>query len=156
LDIRRVAIATGGITTLAGAVDPPGMGPVATAQLADPRALILASTFALVAGGASGTLPAIDTSHVYAVIGRDPPSVAAGQLARFRGASVGTIAGVAYDETASTIYLTETSANRIYVVTVVDPAHPESWTIAALANTAGTSGFADGAAASAKFRSPTG
>src|SRR5262249_55142349 len=48
------------------------------------------------------------------------------------------------------------SANRIHVVTLVDPNDATTWTIATLANAAGTVGFADGPAATALFRTPTG
>jgi sugar lactone lactonase YvrE len=41
-------------------------------------------------------------------------------------------------------------------VTVVDPADENTWTIAPLANVAGAAGFADGDAATARFRAPTG
>jgi hypothetical protein len=77
-------------------------------------------------------------------------------LARFRDRTFGNVGGIAYDATAGLIYLTESSANRIDVVTVVDPADPTKWTIAPLANASGTAGFGDGAAGTATFRNPTG
>ncbi len=155
--IRRVS-PTGTITTVAGAVAPLGMGPFATAHLVNPRALALAPTFALIAGGTSGTVQAAFTasSSLSVVAGRYPQTIATGQLARFRDQTFGTITGVAFDPAGGQLFLTESSANRLHVVTIVDPANPDTWTIAPLANASGASGFADGAAQAAMFRAPTG
>jgi hypothetical protein len=54
------------------------------------------------------------------------------------------------------IYLRESSSNKVEVVTIVDPTDAATWTIVPLANTDGTAGFANGAAATARFRDPTG
>jgi sugar lactone lactonase YvrE len=54
------------------------------------------------------------------------------------------------------VYLTESSANTIHAVTIDDPNDSTTWTIAPFANSAGTAGFRDGAAATARFRNPTG
>src|SRR5205823_6957082 len=77
-------------------------------------------------------------------------------LARFRTETFGSVGGVAYDGQTGLVYISETSANRLHVITTVDPTKPETWTITTLANTAGTAGYADGAAATAKLRGPTG
>ena len=61
--VRRVDPATGIITTAAGQVDPEGVGPAATARLADPQAIALGASFTLVAGGTSGTLEAMRAGH---------------------------------------------------------------------------------------------
>jgi DNA-binding beta-propeller fold protein YncE len=67
------------------------------------------------------------------------------------------VTGVAFDATANLIYLTESSTNRVDVVSVVDPADAKTWTIATLAGSlTGTAGFANGAAAAALFTNPTG
>ena len=155
--IRRVTPA-GTITTVAGAVAPLGMGPFASAHLVNPRAIALGPMFALIAGGASGTVQAAFTasSSVSVIAGRYPQAVATGTLARFRDQSFGTITGVAFDPAGGQVFLTESSANRLHVVTIVDPANPDTWTIAPLANATGTSGFADGVAQTAMFRAPTG
>jgi hypothetical protein len=91
-----------------------------------------------------------------AVIGRYPQSAATGNLARFRSSQFGSIGGVAYDVANNRIFVSETSANRIHVVTVTDANNAHAWTIAPLANTAGVAGFANGDAATARFRGPTG
>jgi len=154
--IRRVDAATGIITTIAGAIDPDGMGPLAQARLADPRALVVAPAFTLIAGGTSGTVQAIRATAVEVVAGRYPHSQATGALARFRDQSFGAVGGVAFDAEAGLVFVAESSAHRLHVVSAIDPAREDTWTIAPLANAASTPGFADGAAATAKFRTPTG
>ncbi len=153
--VRRIA--TNGLaTTLAGAMDPNGMGPLAKARLVDPRALALAGPFTLIAGGTSGSVQAVRPTTLEVVTGRYPQPSPTGMLARFRTSSFGTVSGVAYDAASSSMFLTETTFNRLHVVTVVDPNDENTWTIAPLANAAGTAGFADGAAQAAMFRAPTG
>ena len=154
--VRRIDPITGVITTVAGRVDPEGVGAAAPARLADPQAFAVGSAFTFIAGGSTGTLEALAGGHLTAVAGRYPQSAATGALARFRTDAFGSVGGIAIDDTAHVIYITETSANRLHVITEVDPADPATWTIATLANTAGTAGFADGAAATALFRAPTG
>ncbi len=156
--IRRVDAHTGVITTVAGAIDALGMGPIGQARLFDPQQLAVmpGEALAFVAGGTSGTVQAMSRTVVRVVAGRYPQPAVAGQLARYRDASFGTVSGVAYDAAASVFYLTESSANRIQAVTMVDPANVDTWTIAPLAGAAGTAGYVDGAAASAMFRNPTG
>ncbi len=153
--IRRVD-AAGVITTMAGQIDVEGVGTLAQATLAGPVALHLASPFTLVAGGAFGVVQAIRAGgdQLETVAGRYPHGAATGSLARYRPDTFGTVEGVAFDVTASVIYLTETSASRLHVITVVDPDDPATWTITALG--AGTPGFSDGALATARFRQPSG
>lgn len=157
LRIRRVD-PSGRITTAAGSVDPVGMGPRAQARLADPRALVLAAPFTLVAGGSSGTVQASRAAPaaVEVVAGRYLHTDATGTLARFRDRTFGVISGIAHDPGSGVLYLTESSSNRLHAVTIVDPADENTWTIATFANAAGTAGFADGAALAARFRAPTG
>jgi hypothetical protein len=160
LSVVRKIDAAGTITTFAGQVDPDGMGPVAQAHLADPRALVISPPLTLIAGGSSGTLQAASskTQWLGVVAGRYPQPNAIGTRARYRGASFGDVSGVAYDAAARLIYLTESSMNRVDVVTIVDPDDATTWTIAPLAGDAiaGLPGFGDGVAASALFRGPTG
>ena len=155
--IRRVD-GMGIITTVAGVVDPDGMGPLVQAHLADPRALVVASGLTLIAGGSSGTVQAVRTMAAWleVVAGRYAQLAATDPLARFRASSFGTVSGVAYDAAAGVIYLTETTRHRIHAITIVNPTNRNTWTIAPLANAAGTEGFADGAAGTARFREPTG
>lgn len=152
--IRRTE--AGVITTIAGRIDPEDIGPATIARLADPQALALTPTALLVAAGASGTLQAVRAGRVEAVAGRYPQSQATGSLARFRSTSFGTVGGVAFDPVTGLVYVTESSAHRLHVITRVDPDRPSTWTIATVANAAGMAGFADGAAATARFRSPSG
>jgi sugar lactone lactonase YvrE len=151
--IRRVD-PDGTITTIAGAVSPEGMGQVAQARLADPRALAVADGMTLVAGGVSGTVQAVRGDWVDAVIGRYPHSKPTQSLARFRDETFGTVAAIAVDPTTGSLYVVE--SDRIHRVTM-DPADDSSaWTIAAFSNDAGTPGYADGDVATAAFRSPGG
>lgn len=156
--IRRVDAVTGGITSVAGQIDPDGMGPLgllARAQLADPRAMIITPQITLVAGGTSGTIQALRGGRAEALVGRYPHAAATAGLARFRDTNFGTISGVAFDEAANKIYLTEATANQLHVVTMIVPADPATWTIAKV-NTSSAPGYRDGALANALFRQPTG
>jgi cysteine-rich repeat protein len=156
--IRRVDATSGVITTIGGSLDPEGMGLGGQARLADPRAMVTGPVMTLVAGGTANTVQAfrVGSGALEVVAGRYPHEVATADLARFRDSSFGTVSGIAYDASAGLIYLTESSANRIHVVTVVDPGDKHTWTIATLANDEGTAGFANGPAAPARFRNPTG
>ena len=154
--IRRIDPATGVMSTIAGKVGPDNAGPVAHARLVDPQAIAYASAMTLAAGGTSGTLEAIRGGRVFAVAGRYAQDAATGALAGYRTSTFGTIGGVALDPAAGVIYVTETSGNRLHAITEVDPNNPDTWTIAVLANAAGTAGFADGTAATARFDAPTG
>ena len=129
--IRRIVAGTGIIAAVAGEIDPEGMGPAESGRFADPRALVLAEPFALVAGGSSGTVQTLRQGWLEVVAGRYPQPVAQANLARYRDSSFGHVGGV------------------------VDPADENGWTIAPLAGD-GIAGFADGPAAEARFRSPTG
>ena len=152
--VRRVD-AAGIITTVAGQVDlADGMGPLPQGHLADPRAVVVAAPFTLFPGGSSGTIQAVRTgaTQVGVVAGRYNHTAATGNLARFRSASFGTVAGVAYDP-AGFIYMVED--NRIDVITLVDASDEDTWTIAPLAGDL-VVGSEDGPAASARFFSPAG
>lgn len=74
--VRRVDLATGVVTTVAGRIDPRGMGPLAQAQLADPPAFTATPVFTLFAGGESGTLQAARSDVVAVVAGRYPHAIA--------------------------------------------------------------------------------
>lgn len=155
LSIRRVTPA-GTITTVAGPVDPEGMGPLARARLVDPRGLVVTTGLTLIAGGSSGTVQAVAGGRLAVVAGRYLQTGSVGDLARYRGIDFGAVEGIAFDAAAGRIFVTEQATHRVHVITVVDPADATTWTIAPLANVAGTEGFADGPAAGARFREPSG
>ncbi|MEZ4368940.1 MAG: hypothetical protein R2939_22065 [Kofleriaceae bacterium] len=154
--IRRVGGATGVITTVVGPVAPYGLGPADQGALADPRGLVLGPDALLIAGGTSGTVEAMrwEEGWLEAVAGRYGQPVATGVLAKFRASSFGTVGGVAYDAALGRIYLAETSAHRLHVVTIVDADDEDTWTIASLAGS--TAGHLDGVAPTARFDSPAG
>ncbi|MDQ3365421.1 MAG: hypothetical protein M3680_08340 [Myxococcota bacterium] len=153
--LRRFEVG-GVLTTIAGKIDPDGTGGVAAARLANPQALVVTPAITLTAGGTSGTVEAVREGRVEVIAGRYPQTIPTGALARFRTASFGTVGGVAIDPASGRIYVAETSAHRVLVITQVDPAAPGTWTIATLANAAGIEGFADGAAGTARLRAPGG
>lgn len=153
---RIRCIADGTITTVAGRIAPERLGPVSEARFDDPQAIAVTPTFTLVAGGSSGTLEASHGGRVDVVAGRYPQETATATLARFRTSTFGSVGGTVIDEETGLVYITETSANRIHVITRIDPNVPSTWTMAPLANTAGIAGAADGDATTARFRSPTG
>jgi cysteine-rich repeat protein len=154
--VRKIDPSSGIITTIAGKIDPDDIGAAAAARLADPQALAVTPSLTLVASGTSGTVEVVRAGAVTVAAGRYPQGTPTGTLARFRTSTFGSVGGVAIDQSANVAYLTETSSNRLHVVSLVNPADPTTWTIATLANTTGTAGFADGAAATAQFREPTG
>jgi cysteine-rich repeat protein len=154
--VRRVDTA-GKITTIAGEIDPDGTGPLANSHFADPRAFVVSPPFTIAAGGSSRTVEVArtDTSYLNVVVAPSSPAIS--DRARYRGPFFGDVVGVAFDHAAGKIYLTESTNNRIHVVTLVDSQDETTWTISLLAgDAAGTGGFADGDALSAKFRDPTG
>ena len=147
------------ITTVVGPIEPEGTGPLSAATLAGPVAIEIAAPFTLFAAGAFGVLQGIRPAGALleTLAGRSTYVLPAGNLARFRDATFGSVEGVAYDATIGGqggIYLTETSASRLHLVTIVDPADPKTWTIAMLGD--GALGFVDGALATARFRKPSG
>src|SRR5262249_34503489 len=72
LAVRRVDALTGVITTVAGGLDPLGMGPLAQAHLLDPHqlAVVPGQALAFVAGGASGKVQALSATALRVVAGR--------------------------------------------------------------------------------------
>ena len=155
-NLVRLRDSGGTIRTIAGKVDPDDTGLATTGRLADPTELVVTSSFTLAAGGSSGVVELVAGGALTDAIGRYPQSIATGSLARFRNYAFGTIGGIAFDASTGLIYVVETSANRIHIVTRVNPNDPTTWTIAAFANTTGVAGNSDGAVATATFRSPTG
>ncbi|MCX5745017.1 MAG: hypothetical protein NT062_21230 [Proteobacteria bacterium] len=153
--VRKIA-STGAITTFAGRVDPVGAGPRDRATLVDPRALVETPDGRVVAGGTAGVVQRVGATAVEIALGRYQQEVPTANLARYRDATFGAVTGLAYDPTSQHLYVAESGNNRIDVVTMVDPRDASTWTIAPLANAAGTNGATDGPALTAQFRSPSG
>jgi hypothetical protein len=127
--------------TLAGQIDRITSALSASRGLT-PAAIVATPSFA-VAGGTSGTLEAIENGHVEVVAGRYPQASATGPRA-VSHAELRHRRRQRVDPATGLIYITETSSHRLGVITRVDPSKPSTWTIAPLANSAGTAGFADG------------
>jgi hypothetical protein len=160
--VRHVDLASGIVTTVAGRIDPIGMGPLTQARLGDPRAFAITPTFTLFAGGDTGTLQVAGASVLEVGAGRYPQSTATAQLARFREDKFGAVGGVAYDATPGLIYITERNAapysgNCIRSVAPVNLTDKNTWTIGTLAGICSVSGFTNGTSlATAQFRDPSG
>ncbi|MEZ4367476.1 MAG: hypothetical protein R2939_14555 [Kofleriaceae bacterium] len=155
--IRQIR-ADGTIHSIAGALDPEGVGPLAQARLAAPSGLARADGFTLVAGGTTGVVEVVrpERGWLEVGVGRYPTTAATGNLARIRPGSFGSVGGVAWDAAAGELYLTEIETHRLYRVAAVDPDDVDTWTIAPLANPSGTEGWRDGTTTLARFRTPTG
>jgi trimeric autotransporter adhesin len=156
--IRRID-GNGVITTVAGGQQI--AGPAMTTRLENLTGLVMAADgITYLATGVNAVVARIKDNVVTTVAGRysSDTTAATGKLARFRDRNFGSIGGVAWDEVARLLYLTESSAtsSRVWAVTPVNPDDPDTWTIAALVNESGTAGFADGAAATTRLRNPTG
>jgi cysteine-rich repeat protein len=155
--LRRVDSDSGIITSFAGGEQLGGTAN--TIRVENVVALVKTDLGALFLGtGTNGIAARIFNSKTEPVAGRYPHSSATGNLARFRDRNFGSVGGVAWDESAQLLYLTESSAtsSKVWAVTPIDPNSPDTWTIAALVNDSGTAGFADGASTTAKLRNPTG
>lgn len=156
--IRRVETA-GRITTVAGPVDPDGMGRIAVAFLADPRMFVRTPDFTLVAGGSTGTVQALRSTTLETVAGRYKHLAPTGSLARFQSlnfASLEGIGGVAYDAATSRIFFS--GDNTLHVVTVSNPADATTWSKAIFNSPTvpNDAGWRDGPIATALFRQPEG
>jgi hypothetical protein len=141
------------VLALAGPVDPDGVGPVAQARLADPRAMISTPTLTLFAGGSSGEVQALNATELRGVIGRYPNTNPTANLARFRASTFPAVGGVEYDATTSRILLT--AGNTLYAVNPVNINDITTWTISPLTLPAGTAGHQDGLLSTSRFDSPT-
>lgn len=163
--VRRIDT-DGRIFTIAGLVDPAGIGPLATGALARPVAILRDAAFTIFAGGSSGVLQLLrpGATAIEIAAGRypqsTPPAYAGGtpataDLARFQGSAFGSVDGVAYDAVAKRLFISQASTNSLFVIDVVDANDHRTWTIAPFANITKEAGYIDGAVASAKFREPT-
>lgn len=157
--IRHVAN-DGRVTTLLGARGLLGLGATSTVRLDAPSAIALTPIGAFATTGTRGVLVQILGDVVQRVAGRYPHDAATEMLANFRSRDFGDVFGVAYDATTATLFLSETSQHRIWAVHTqgagIVSADPSTWTIEAIINFDGIAGYADGAAATARLREPTG
>lgn len=154
---RRVE-ASGKIFTLYGAIDPASTGPLSTALLTNPTALVAAAGTTLFGSGITRTVQAIRNNALIAVVGKYPQLQPTGNLARFQSTTFGQVSGLAFDG-VQTLYVSEVDPGSAYArvdaVTMVDPNDETTWTLRALnANT--SAGFADGSSSIARFRDPAG
>jgi sugar lactone lactonase YvrE len=155
--VRRID-RNGTIVTVAGGKHLSGA--TRSTRIENVVALSLAPTgTTYIATGVNGAVARVIKGKMTQVAGRysSDTTQATGNLARFRDRNFGSVGGVAWDESAQLLYLTESSAtsSRVWAVTPVDPDNPDTWTIEALVNDSGTAGFADGASTTAMLRNPT-
>jgi len=161
--VRRIDLATGAVTTIAGLAETPGTddGVGATARFASPVALAFdpsarvlyvadQDVFARFLPAATIALRRIDlaTSNV-TTLARSVPSNTPvdGPLAV---ATFGSAAALALDSARGLLYLTDSSRSLLRVVDV------GAGTVTTLAGAAGMTGPADGTLAEARFNRPSG
>lgn len=158
--IRRVD-ENGLVTTVAGMVDPEGLGERSVATAIDPVGIVATELGLLVAGGSSGTIQRLKSDLLEVVAGRYGQNTTIDPFARFRSKDFGTVGDMAYDAETGKIFFSETTNHRLYEISTKDagagisPEEPETWTIEILGGAAGE-GFLDGQASNGRFRAPTG
>jgi cysteine-rich repeat protein len=154
--IRRVDN-RGVITTMAGGAQL--SGPSKTTRVENVTGIVRTGNgVTYLAISVKGIVTRLRNSFIDQVAGRSNSNQSTDNLARFRDGDFGDVAGIAWDESAQLLYLTESSYRRsaVWAVTPVNPDDPDTWTIASLVNDSGTLGFEDGPAAQAELRNPTG
>ena len=149
--VRRIDLATGAVTTYAGAAGVSGAtdGPVATARFNQPRGLALVGGALFVTDELNATLRRIDLD--------------AGAVTTVAG-NVGTAANVdgvgAAARFTQPAWLTSDGASRLFLAelnsNVVRRIDLPSYTVTTLAGTPGAGAFMDGVGAAARFNFPFG
>ncbi len=150
--IRRIDLATGAVTTYAGALGMAGTadGPVASARFNTPRGLAIVGRALFVADEGNLTLRRIDldagaVTTVAGTAGSRMHLDGAGSAARFTQPSWLTTDG------ASRLFLVEVTSNTVRRIDL------PSYTVTTLAGTPGVAGgFVDGVGAAARFNFPFG
>jgi DNA-binding beta-propeller fold protein YncE len=150
--IRKLVLATGQVTTLAGSAGSSGSanGTGATARFSSPAAVALAGAFALVADTGNHTIRRVDlaTGEVTTLAGSAGSSGAVdgmGSIARFSAPR-----GIALDAAGGTALVADTNNHAIRRIVVA------TGQVTTLAGAAGLPGSSDGAGALARFRYPRG
>lgn len=161
--VRRI-LPDGTLYTVAGLVDPQGTGPRDLGLLADPRALAFWDNTYWTAAGSAGVVQRLVDDWIAAVAGRYPDPAPTNK-ARFRPFSFGDVGGLAWDAASARFFFTETTNNRVWVVSTNDattgafPSDYTTWTIEALAGAAGVFGYQgdnEALAIDAALRQPSG
>jgi cysteine-rich repeat protein len=128
--LRRIDT-NGTIATIAGHVEPQGMGAIATSHPLDPGAMVPTPAGLLIAGGSSGTVQVLGATTIEVAIGRYLQDVPTGALARYRDSTFPAVGGVVFDAAATVAYIT--AGNEVDAVTLIDPSDPDTWTITQVA-----------------------
>jgi len=151
--IRKIVIATGAVTTIAGTPQAPGSadGTGAQASFNGPYGITTDGTNLYVADSGNNTIRKI-------VIATGVVSTFAGTAGAPAGTADGTgpaarfffPAGITTDKTNTNLYLTDSNNNTIRQIVIATAA------VTTIAGTPGTSGFTDGTGAAVRFFSPAG
>jgi cysteine-rich repeat protein len=156
--VRRVS-PVGMVDTVAGAMFEPDRGPLATARMVGVQQLAMSANGDIYsANGTKGIIERVANGVVEQIAGRYPQDLATATLARFQNSTFGSVAGVAWDEDLGVLYATQSTGatHRVFSIQSANVNDPNSWTIKTVVNFQGSEGFADGPAASAQVRGPTG
>lgn len=136
--IRLIEVASGRITTIAGAVDAAGDGSFAGAKLSGPNAIAFLPTNTIaVADGAAGRVRLVDETAKWlsSVVGYGDyrsDTFAPGNLAHF-SRLLAYPSGIVYVDSLHSLLVAERDGNVIRRVEIVDPATPSTWTVSTFA-----------------------
>jgi len=150
--VRRIDT-TGGISSVMGFIDPTDLGPLALSSLQRPSQLATlrsAERWLVAAGPAQRILEVDVTADVARTVvgyprgfepGSDPATAGNDARARF-AALLGDAAGIAFDASTDTVYISEREAHRLWQLDVAS-ADPAAWLLSPFVGSDGQAGSVD-------------